>query len=142
MIPFRALFALLLGLAITSFVFDQPAHADVTELNVVAPERAFPRVWRAYPTMDARYARTGSQRSVAQVRRIAIGSSKSQLVSAIGNPVSAFRDGSWNFNVSLRLPQRNRLICQYRVYFDDNDRVAGTAWRRPQCADIVAGRRN
>jgi len=114
--------------------------ADVTELNVLGPEKSFPRVSRAYPDIDAEFVRHGTSRTVAQVRRIAIGSSKTQLVRAIGQPVSAYKDGSWNFNVSFHLPQGNRLICQYRVYFDQTDHVAGTVWRRPQCANIATGK--
>jgi outer membrane protein assembly factor BamE (lipoprotein component of BamABCDE complex) len=89
--------------------------------------------------MDAAYSRTGAVRSVTAVRSIEIGSTKEQVVSNIGQPVFAYRDGSWNFNVALPLPQRNTLICQYRVYFDENELVQGTVWRRPQCADIVLG---
>ncbi len=115
------------------------AQAEVTGLNVVAPAESFPRVWRDYPDMDSNYARAGTQRSPAQMRGVALGQSKQQLVGHAGQPVSANQDGSWNFNISLPLPQRNRLICQYRVYFDQDGRVTGTAWRRPQCADIVRG---
>lgn len=114
--------------------------AEVTELNVLGPEKGFPRVSRAYPEMDAEFVRRGTPRTVEQVRRIAIGSSKIQLVRAIGQPVSAYKDGSWNFNVSFRLPQGNRLICQYRVYFDQAEHVAGTVWRRSQCANIAIGK--
>lgn len=133
---------LLLGLVLYIGPMDRPAHADVAGLNVVAPEEGFPSTWRSYPSMDAEFSRTGTPRSVAQVRRVEIGSTKEQLVSAVGQPVSAYRDGSWNFNVALPLPRTNRLICQYRVYFDDDGRVTGTAWRRPQCADIITGQGN
>ncbi len=126
--------AALLGLA-TVF----PAQADVTELNVLGTDREFPRVWQAYPDMDEPFVREGLPRTVAQVRQVAIGSTKQQLVRAVGQPVSAYSDGSWNFNVSFRLPQGNRLICQYRVFFDAADKVVGTLWRRPQCMNIVTG---
>lgn len=133
--------ALLLGMAIASFLPLHTAIAEVDQLNVVAPEESFPRVWRAYPDMDARFARPGEPRTPAQVRAVQIGSTKVQLVRAVGQPVSAYKDGSWNFDIALPLPQRNRLICQYRVFFDDQDRVAGTIWRRPQCAELVVGQR-
>ncbi|MCX7566526.1 outer membrane protein assembly factor BamE [Sulfitobacter sp. F26169L] len=135
-------FAMLIGAAVIGLYPLAPAIADVTELNVLGPDRSFPRVSRAYPDMDATFVREGTPRTVAQVRRVAIGSTKLQLVKAVGQPVSAYRDGSWNFNVSFRLPQGNRLICQYRVYFDADDKVAGTVWRRPQCQNIVLGKVN
>jgi hypothetical protein len=138
----RLLATLLLGFALSVPLVDGRAHADVAGLNVVAPAKDFPNAWRSYPSMDAKFSRTGVPRSIAQVQRIAVGSTKNQLVNAVGQPVSAYQDGSWNFNVALTLPKLNRLICQYRVYFDDQGRVSGTAWRRPQCADIIIGQGN
>ncbi len=129
--------AIVLGSVLTIAMSINPATADVTELNVLAPEKSFPRVWRDYPAMNAEFERPGTLRSAAQVRSVAIGNSKQQLVRAVGQPVSAYPDGSWNFNIALLLPQRNRLICQYRVYFDDEERVVGTIWRRPQCVELV-----
>lgn len=134
-------FTRLLGVCVIGLMPFGPAIArDVTELNVLGPDRDFPRVSKAFTDMDAAFVRNGSNRTVAQVRRIQIGSSKTQLVRAIGQPVSAYSDGSWNFNVSFRLPQGNRLICQYRVYFDASELVEGTVWRRPQCANIATGK--
>ncbi len=133
-------FTKLICAAVIGLIACASAMADVTELNVLGPEKGFRRVSRAYPDMDAEFVRRGTPKTVAQVRRIDIGSSKTQVVRAIGQPVSAYKDGSWNFNVSFRLPQGNRLICQYRVYFDQTDHVAGTVWRRPQCANIATGK--
>jgi hypothetical protein len=115
------------------------AMADVTELNVLGVDHEFPRVSRAFTQMDAVFEREALGRTVAQVRRVDIGNTKNQLVRAVGQPVSAYSDGSWNFNLSFRLPQGNRLICQYRVFFDEFEQVAGTIWRRPQCVDIMNG---
>lgn len=134
-----SIFATLSFVALAALHPAGPVQADVKGLNVVAPEEQFPRVSRSYQSMDERFSRPGTVRSVAQVLSVEVGSSKSTLVRAVGEPVSAFSDGSWNFNVALRLPQKNRLICQYRVYFDDQDRVKASAWRRPQCADIING---
>ena len=114
--------------------------ADDGGLNIVAPDRGFQRVWRAYPDMDARFARTGSLRSLDQVRRVAIGQGKQQLQSAIGRPVVGYPDGSWEYSLSLPLRGKDRLVCQYRVYFDDADLVRATVWRRPQCAGLVTGK--
>ena len=133
-------FTKLICAAVIGLIPCTSAMADVTELDILGPEKSFPRVSRAYPDMDAEFVRRGTPRTVAQVRRVAIGSTKTQLVRAIGQPVSAYKDGSWNFNVSFRLPQGNRLICQYRVYFGQDGQVAGTVWRRPQCANIATGK--
>ncbi len=141
MISLKKNFTKLLGVCLIGLMPLAPAMAsDVTELNVLGPDRDFPRVSKAFTDMNATFVRQGSNRTVAQVRRITIGSSKTQVVRAIGQPVSAYKDGSWNFNVSSRLPQGNRLICQYRVYFDASEQVSGTVWRRPQCANIATGK--
>lgn len=116
------------------------ASADVDKLNMLGSDRSFPRVWRAYPDMDASFERPGIKRSLGLVRSIAIGDSQQKLVRAIGQPVSAYEDGSWNFNIALPWPQRHRLVCQYRVYFDADKRVKGSIWRRPQCVNLVTGK--
>lgn len=125
-----------LGVCLASVAAAQP---PATEFNMIQPDRDFWRVWRAYPDMDAHFARDGTPRSLAQVRRVARGQTKGQLVRLLGNPVAASADGGWDFNIKLPLPQRNRLVCQYRVYFDSHERVRGTVWRRPQCADLITG---
>jgi len=117
------------------------AFADVVGLNNVDPDGKFSRVWRIYPDMDATYARDGTPRKIQQIRSIKIGASKQQLVKLAGQPVSASQDGAWNFNLRLKLEQKNQLVCQFKVYFDENQHVSGTLWRRPQCADIVRSQR-
>lgn len=132
---------LALGLTLILTPIAGPALAqEKAGLNIVAPKRDFPSVRRSYQSMSKEYSRTGTWRSVRQINRVKIGSTKRQLIGAVGQPVSSHKDGSWDFIVGLKLPQRHRLICQYRVYFDDQGRITTTAWRRPQCADIVAGR--
>ncbi|NPD17067.1 hypothetical protein HOY34_17880 [Xinfangfangia sp. D13-10-4-6] len=115
------------------------ALADVAGLNNVAPEAGFDNVSRAYSEMDEKYARNGAVRSLAEVRKLRIGSDKAGAVRAFGQPVSATRAGAWNFDVRLPLVGRNQLVCQVQVTFDDQERVASTTWRRPQCADLVTG---
>jgi hypothetical protein len=137
---FKQKFVKLLAIAALGMMpVTQALAKDVTELNQLGPDRNFPRVSRSFPSMDATFSRPGFKRSVAQVAQVQIGSKKRQVVSAIGQPVSAYSDGSWNYNIAFRLPQGNRLICQYRVYFDTDENVAGTLWRRPQCSNIATG---
>ena len=129
--------AVALGLAVSLSGLAAPGPA-AADLNLVDPDRGFGRVARSYPGLDETYARVGTVRSTAAIRRVRLGSSQQDVVRAIGRPRSAYRDGSWNYHISLDYPQRNRLICQYRVYFDAEDRVRETVWRRPQCAAVVA----
>jgi outer membrane protein assembly factor BamE (lipoprotein component of BamABCDE complex) len=128
--------ALMAALPLAGFALAE----EIDQLNMVEPNKNFSRVWRDYPDMDAVFARDGTARSVAQVRHVAKGQSKKQLVQWLGRPVSASQDGGWNFVLKLPLPQGNALVCQYRVYFDEKETVKGTIWRRPQCADLVASK--
>ena len=112
------------------------------QLNEVNPAAGFSSVSKAYPDMDARYVRSGTRRAIAQVRRTAVGQSQSELQAILGRPALRNDDGSYEFHLSLPLTRRDRLICQYRVFFDGEGKVSHAVWRRPQCADLIAGKRN
>ncbi|MFN4156233.1 MAG: hypothetical protein ACK4HF_16420 [Paracoccaceae bacterium] len=136
----RAVLALTLSLPLLAACVAGPAP---DRLNLVAPNDGFSRVWREYPDMDARYARTGSRDTISAVRRVAIGQDGATVQSAIGKPVVIDPEaGMSEYNLSLSLAGRDRLVCQYRVYFDAEGKVKGSVWRRPQCADLVTGKVN
>ena len=134
----------LLALAVTTLVPLGAATAQgVDPLNEVNPRVGFSSVSRAYADMDARFVRKGNERTVAQVRRIALGQTAQSLQPALGHPAYGYEDGSYEYLVSLPLTgTRDRLICQYRVFFDGEGKVERAVWRRPQCADLVLGRLN
>ncbi|MFL1483065.1 hypothetical protein [Marinobacter sp. LN3S78] len=125
----------MLLLVLVPFATAEAQNDD--RLNRVDPEVGFSSVERDYADMDARYAREGVQRDIAQVRRIAIGQSQDALQGALGPAAVEHDDGSFEYHLSLPLTRQDRLICQYRVFFDDQDKVASAVWRRPQCADLV-----
>lgn len=122
--------------------FSDAGAQERERLNQVNPRAEFSSVSRAYPSMDARYVRIGTRRSIAQVRRIAVGQSQRDLQAALGRPAISHGDGSAEFHLALPLTRRERLICQYRVYFDGNGNVDHAVWRRPQCAALVLGQSN
>jgi len=134
--------AVLLKAACLGLVWSGMTAAQAGQLNEVNPAVGFSSVSRAYPGMNPRYARTGTPREIAQLRRIAVGQSRSNLQAILGRPALNNDDGSYEFHLSLPLTRRDRLICQYRVFFDGEGRVSRAVWRRPQCADLVAGKRN
>ncbi len=115
-------------------------HGKVDRLNMVDPNRNFSRVYRDYPSMDARFARNGTWKSLRAVRQLAIGQSQAQVRRTLGKPVSVMESENWNYVLHLPLDRDNRLVCQFRVYFDENNRLTGTLWRRPQCAEVATGR--
>lgn len=106
-------------------------------MNGVNPRAGFSSVERAYPEMDARYARKGTERDIATVRSVAVGQSQAEVEALLGTPANHHGDGAREFNLSLPLNQRDRLICQYRIFFDDDGEVERAVWRRHQCADLV-----
>lgn len=70
------------------------------------------------------------------------GASQAAVRSALGEPLSRDdpRRGDWDYDLKLMLPQsQNYLVCQYKVRFDENQRVRETIWRRRQCERLAAG---
>ena len=134
---------LLAGLSLAVALVAGGTHAQEKQpvLNGVDPDGGFSRVWREYEDMDATFVRGGVARSGAQMQRVRTGQTKQQLVAVAGQPVAADKNGAWYFNIELPLPQKNKLVCQYRVDFDADNLVESTFWRRPQCADIVRAAR-
>ncbi len=114
-------------------------NGPVDRLNMVDPHRHFPHAYRDYPSMDERFARNGTWHSVRDAQRLALGQNKAAVVRAIGHPKWKTKDGNWTYDLHLPLDRNNRLVCQFRVYFDENERVQGTLWRRPQCAELATG---
>ncbi len=110
------------------------------QLNVVDPHRGFSHAYRDYPSMDERFARNGTWHTVSEVQRVQIGQSRTELKRHIGTPKLRTEDDSaWDYDLHLPLDRNNRLVCQYRVYFDADGLVRGTLWRRPQCAELATG---
>lgn len=115
---------------------------ESNQLNQVNSRVEFSSVSRTYSSMDPRYARNGTRRSLAQVRSITVGQSQDSLQAALGRPALRNGDGSLEFHLSLPLTGRDRLVCQYRVFFDGQGQVERAVWRRWQCADLVLGKLN
>lgn len=133
----------LLTLALVILLPATPLAAqDEDVLNQVNPRVGFTRVSRAYPTMDATYARDGTRRTIAQVRRLEVGQTLEQVQAVLGGAQVGYDDGSFEYHLSLPLTDRDRLICQYRVFFNEEGALTRAVWRRPQCAELVLGQLN
>ncbi|MEN9063230.1 outer membrane protein assembly factor BamE domain-containing protein [Ponticoccus litoralis] len=104
------------------------------------PKAGFSSESRRYPDMNATYAREGHEERIARIRSVQPGMSRLDLQRTLGRPAIGYRDGSLEYHLSLSLTGRDRLICQYRVFFDDDGAVERAAWRRPQCANLIWAR--
>lgn len=113
------------------------AAQENTATHQVDPKAGFTSVSREYADMNAPYSRGGVEKTIAGIRSVLPGMSRPELERALGQPVLGRGDGSAEFHLSLSLTGRDRLICQYRVFFDAQDKVERAVWRRPQCADLV-----
>lgn len=120
-------------------------HSVAQEANLahqVDPEAGFTSVSREYPDLNAPYSRDGMRHRIAQLRSVEVGMPRAELDKVLGRPAIAYDDGSLEYHLSMSLTGRDRLICQYRVFFDGQNRVEHAVWRRPQCADLIFGRLN
>lgn len=80
---------------------------------------------------------------IADPQRLAAirpGVSQAEVRSVLGEPLAVRGSRDWDYDVKLMLPQsQNYLVCQYKVRFDDQQRVRETIWRRRQCERLAAG---
>lgn len=60
--------------------------ADVTELNVLGPEKSFPRVSRAYPNMDAEFVRRGTPELSHKCAALPLAAAKPSWFAQLANP--------------------------------------------------------
>ncbi|SEL93194.1 hypothetical protein SAMN05444413_12316 [Roseivivax marinus] len=111
----------------------------VDRLNAVDPGLDFTRADRAYVSMDQQYSRVGTELSLDQVRQVAVGQTRAELLTVLGRPIGQHQNGAWEFQLALPFLQDDQLICQYMVFFDGDDLLERAVWRRPQCADLVTG---
>lgn len=69
------------------------------------------------------------------------GMTQPQIRTLLGKPLNAgagSEGAEWNYNFTLVLPtSTNYIVCQYKVVFDDDNRVKAGVWRRNQCLDIA-----
>ncbi|WP_116086444.1 outer membrane protein assembly factor BamE [Tropicimonas sp. IMCC34011] len=138
--PLRATLVALAAVATLASAGSWSGVADaqvVDPLNAVEPGKGFSGVSRSNESMDQRYSRTGTALSIAQVRQVAIGQTREELLAVLGRPTGQHRNGAWEFQLALPFLENDHLICQYMVFFDGNGLLEQAVWRRPQCADLV-----
>ncbi|CAN0584146.1 unnamed protein product [Ectocarpus sp. 12 AP-2014] len=90
-----------------------------------------------FTTLSESFIRDGTFIPVPDVRSVEqrANLSKRDVQGLIGSPNdmgSVFQDNNWLYNINLPLSETDYLVCQYRVFFQQ-DIVVNTEWRRPQC---------
>jgi len=80
---------------------------------------------------------------VAEPQRFAAivpGLEKAQVQALLGEPLRQ-QGREWDYNFQLKMEQsENFLVCQYKVVFDDQQRVRETIWRLRQCQQLASAR--
>ncbi|WP_306154318.1 hypothetical protein [Roseovarius sp. MMSF_3281] len=114
---------------------------EADSVQMVDPNAGFSSVSREYPDLNVPYSREGVKKRIARVRSVRPGMSRRDLQRALGRPAIGYGDGSLEFHVSLPLTGPSQLICQYRVFFDDDGMVDRAVWRRQQCANLISAQK-
>ena len=134
-------FKTIAGAAAAVFLLGGSVLAETYHgLNNVAPKAGFSDVDRAYPDMNEKYVRYGKSMNLAKIRRVKLSQSRDDVTRILGKPVTAANDGSLYFVINLPYLKSSQFVCQYRVFFDSDEVVSATVWRRPQCANLVTGK--
>lgn len=93
-----------------------------------------------FPSPDTATTKEGSFPNLDNLRKVAAGETKNQIVELLGPP--HFHEGVFHvrvWNYLLNLPNAGRVVtCQYQVQFDDDNRVSKTRWKDPSC-EALAG---
>lgn len=95
------------------------------------------------PDYDVPFKRDGAVFDPATLRKIQPGLPAAQVEQLLGQPLPETdnsKGAPWRYNIKMHMPaSENYLVCQYKIVFDDQDRVKEGVWRRHQCQDIVNG---
>lgn len=88
------------------------------------------------------FQRTGTLvKDTSVFKKIVSGMPAARVQTLLGKPLEKSGGelgGEWNYHFTLTMPvSGSHLVCQYKVVFDDEQRVKETVWRRDQCRSIV-----
>ena len=94
-----------------------------------------------FPDLDDTYLETGDFIDPDAVLRIAQGQHKDQVRRLLGHPhfsEGIFNVREWDYAFNLYTREGNDyLTCQYKLMFDNDNRVESTHWLNPQCPALL-----
>lgn len=136
----RLIMALSFGLLVATGAVQ--AYENPVDSITNTQALGFPDVDMEVEDYDAPFQRTGPLVTDTRLfEKIVPGLPASEVKSLFGEPL-AKTDGTagkaWDYNFTLALPvSNNRIVCQYKVVFDDSQQVEEAVWRRRQCARLI-----
>ena len=90
--------------------------------------------------MSPSFVRDGVVAEPQRFAAIAPGLEQAQVQALLGAPLRQ-QGREWEYSFKLKMEQsENFLVCQYKVVFDDGQRVRETIWRRRQCQQLASMR--
>lgn len=106
---------------------SNPTSLDYTDVEI-APRN-----------LDEPFVRDGVGADQQVFSAIAPGLEQAQVETLLGAPIRQ-SGAEWDYNFKFKMQQsQNYLVCQYKVVFDEQQRVSDTVWRRRQCQQLAAG---
>lgn len=111
-------------------------------LNMQTPNMRFESASPALTALDENFVRHGKPVTVSLVNQIALGATQDQVTALLGEPVRVLNKGRsavWDYNLKFTTAEDGDIVCQYKVLFDNTEKVDETVWRRPQCREIMLG---
>jgi outer membrane protein assembly factor BamE (lipoprotein component of BamABCDE complex) len=93
----------------------------------------------AFPPLDYATTPNGTYPNRDNLRMVAQGETKSQVVDLIGPPhfqEGVFHVRVWNYLFHFA---GSPMTCQYQIVFDSDGKVVKTAWKDTACEEVAAG---
>ncbi|MGY4879696.1 OmpA family protein [Vreelandella aquamarina] len=94
-----------------------------------------------FPDLESTYLETGDFIDPDSVLRISQGQHKDQVRRLLNHPhfsEGIFNVREWDYAFNFYTGEGNAyLTCQYKLKFDDDNRVESTHWRNPQCPALL-----
>ena len=94
-----------------------------------------------FPDLGSTYLETGDFIDPDAVLRISQGQHKDQVRRLLNHPhfsEGIFNVREWDYVFNFYTGEGNAYItCQYKLFFDDENRVESTHWKNPQCPVLL-----
>lgn len=143
MLRCKYIYAVACAIAAAAGVTAACAHAAPADPGSNPEKLQYSDVRMKTPDYAVPFKRDGALSEPSVLKQVAPGLPAADVTRILGRPLAqaaGSRGPEWDYNLTLRMSaSENYLMCQYKVVFDEAQRVKDTVWRRHQCQDIVEG---